>query len=217
MATVLCLHGLGGTAATMAPIADALRSRGHELAAPTLPGHGTTPEDLTGVEWRDWIAAVLAHVPRSGAFDLAVGQSMGADLALDLASFGFARSVVAINPLAPDADAVDGLEWRRERGAEWVDAEASTVGEQAYDRLPIGALLAMADGVLGLDLSAVRCPVLIVTSANDEVVDPASSDAVAASLGGPVSRLLLPRSGHVASLDVDHPVLVDTIVSFLST
>jgi carboxylesterase len=90
------------------------------------------------------------------------------------------------------------------------------VVEQAYERLPMASLLAMQAGILSLDLAAVTVPVLIVTSALDDVVDPASSDAVAALLGGPVERVVLDQSGHVATLDVQRDALARTIVQFVA-
>ena len=211
MARVLCLHGLGGTGATMWPIVGHLTNAQHTAFAPTLPGHGSAPDDLLGVEWSQWLDAA-----RDWPADVVIGQSMGAMLALALAAEGRCRAVVAINPLAPDPDAVDGLEWRISRGAEWHDVGPSTVGEQAYERLPMASLLAMQAGIADLDLSAVTVPVLIVTSALDDVVDPASSDAVAALLGGPVERVVLDQSGHVATLDVQRDALARTIVQFVA-
>jgi len=125
--------------------------------------------------------------------------------------------VVAINPLGPDPDAIDGLEWRIERGTEWVEVPPSTVGEVAYDRIPAVALLAMATGVLAIDLAAVTCPVLVVTSINDDVVDPDHSVVVAGSVSGPVERLRLEHSGHVVSLDVERDRVIAAALTFLGS
>ncbi|MEX0847102.1 MAG: alpha/beta fold hydrolase [Ilumatobacteraceae bacterium] len=210
MARVLCLHGLGGTGATMWPIVGHLTSAQHTALAPTLPGHGSTPEDLVGVEWSSWLDAA-----GDWPADVVVGQSMGAMLALALAAEGRCRGVVAINPLAADPDAVDGLEWRISRGTEWHEVGRDTVGEVAYERLPMTSLLAMHTGILGVDLAAVTVPVLVVTSALDEVVDPASSAVVAKAVTGPMQRLVLDRSGHVASLDAQRNELAQAIVRFV--
>ncbi|MCB0998831.1 MAG: alpha/beta fold hydrolase [Acidimicrobiales bacterium] len=211
MARVLCLHGLGGTGATMWPIVGHLASAHHDAFAPTLPGHGSSSDDLVDVGFAAWLDAA-----RDWPADVVVGQSMGAALALALAAEGRVRGVVAINPLAPDPDAVDGLEWRRSRGHERIEVGPSSVGEIAYEELPLGALLAMHHGLLELDLTTVRVPLLVATSANDDVVDPASSDVIAAAVDGPVERLALPRSGHVASLDVDRDLLGRAIVDFVA-
>ena len=209
MAHILLLHGLGGTARTMQPLIDGLTALGHTTQAPTLPGHGTEPEALNGVGWADWSDAA-GRWPA----DVIVGQSMGGSLALALAAQGRCRAVVAINPPAPDPDAVDGLQWRQSRGQDWVDGPPLADGEDGYTRLPIGALLEMAIGVLGTDLAAVAVPLLLVTSAHDDVVDPCSADLIAAAVSGPVTRLTLEHSGHVASLGPDRGALVAAIAAF---
>ena len=210
MARVLCLHGLGGTGATMWPLVAAVSGARHTVLAPTLPGHGSRPENLVGIEWATWMTAA-----RAWPADVIVGQSMGAALALGVAAEGGPMAVVAINPPAQDPDALEGLAWRRSRGQEWISDIAVVPGDVAYDRLPISALIAMWTGVMAIDLGAIRQPLLLVTSINDEVVDPAGSDAVAAAVTGPVQRLVLARSGHVATLDVEREEMSDAILAFV--
>lgn len=210
MTRVLCLHGMGGTGATMWPIVAACIDADFTTLAPTLPGHGTDPADLVDVTWADWMDA--AHAWEA---DVVVGQSMGACLALQLAAEQRCRAVVCINPVAADPDALEGLEWRRDRGHQWIDVAASNVEEIAYERLPINALISMTEGIAAIDLSAVSQPVLVVTSANDDIVDPASSDVVAAALSGDVQRLRLRNSGHVATLDIERHLLQQAIVRFI--
>lgn len=212
MAKVLLLHGLGGTGATMRLLVDDLRALGHTTHAPNLPGHGTVETDLEPVGWAEWLAA--AH---DWPTDVIIGQSMGASLALAVAAHGSCRAVVAINPPTPDPDAVDGLEWRLSRGHDWVDGPPLADGEAGYSRLPISALLEMTNGVLRTDLGEVTCPVLLVTSALDDVVDPAGAEVIAAALGGPVHRLTLANSGHVATSGPDIDQLLAAIAQFIAS
>lgn len=211
MARLLLLHGLGGTGATMAPLAAALAEHGHEVHTPTLPGHGSEPTALLTTSWADWLAAAT-EVP----CDVAVGQSMGGNLALALAAAGHCRGAVAINPPPPDPDAVDGLEWQRSRGIEWVDGPPLADGEEGYTSLPVVALLEMVHGTLAIDLSAVGQPVLLVTGALDDVVDPFSADYLASLLPSPPARLTLPASGHVATLGPDLEALAAAIAEFVA-
>jgi carboxylesterase len=148
--------------------------------------------------------------------DFVVGQSMGAALALQLAAEGRARGVVCINPIASNPDALEGLEWRRSRGQSWIEVEPDALEEIAYSRLPIQALIEMNKGVDAIDLSVVEQPVLLITSANDAIVDPASSDVIAAALPRPPARLSLARSGHVATLDVERDLVQRAVIEFVS-
>jgi carboxylesterase len=209
MARILLLHGLGGTARTMQPLLEGLTALGHTTHAPTLPGHGTEPEALTTVTWDDWCTAAARWQA-----DVIVGQSMGGTLALALAAQGRCRAVVAINPPAPDPDAVEGLEWRQSVGHQWVDGAPLAEGEVGYARLPIAALLAMARGTLSIDLARVDVPLLLVSSVDDDVVDPCSADVIAGGVSGRITRLTLERSGHVASLGPDRDELVAEIAAF---
>ncbi|MGZ4699723.1 MAG: alpha/beta hydrolase [Ilumatobacteraceae bacterium] len=210
MTRVLCLHGLGGTGATMWPVVATCIDAGFTALAPTLPGHGSDPADLVGLTWTDWLDAA-----RAWEADFVVGQSMGACLALQLAAEQRCRAVVCINPIAPDPDAIEGLMWRKSRGQLWIDVAPSGVEEIAYQRLPIDAVIAMTEGIASIDLALVDRPVLVITSMADDVVDPASSDAIAAAIGGNVQRLRLHRSGHVATLDSERHVVQQATVDFV--
>jgi esterase/lipase len=81
--------------------------------------------------------------------------------------------------------------------------------------LPIEALVAMTQGIAAVNLPAVNQPVLVVTSINDQVVDPASSDVIAAAVTGDVQRLRLRHSGHVATLDSERHLVQQAAVAFV--
>jgi carboxylesterase len=120
---------------------------------------------------------------------------------------------VAINAIGySDPDVVLHGEWL-EAGPP--DIRAPGVIERAYDRVPVAAVREMLRGVTSLDLAGIAAPVLVVTSADDAVTDPYHSDVIASSVGGEVERLLLPRSGHVATLDVDAPLLIEAVLDFV--
>ena len=64
-------------------------------------------------------------------------------------------------------------------------------------------------------MGAIRCPVLLLSSREDHVVDPVSGDVLEASAGGPVERVHLERSFHVATLDWDAPLIEKQVVGFV--
>lgn len=99
-ATVLLLHGLGATGAVWDGVCRALEQRGAgRCIAPDLPGHGSSA-------WRDHysvggLASELAALVRASSDVVIIGHSLGAYVALALASGWFGirvRAVVGIGP-----------------------------------------------------------------------------------------------------------------------
>jgi carboxylesterase len=81
--------------------------------------------------------------------------------------------------------------------------------EVAYGETPLVPLLSLMTGLGRLTglLGRVVAPVLVAVSPQDHTVDPADADLLASSVAGPVERLVLERSYHVATLDHDAPLL----------
>ena len=85
---VFLIHGLGGTQYDLGSMHKRLKNAGFVTHSLTLPGHGTTPEDLVGVTAEDWIDAVVAKYReiRDAHPKLhLMGMCMGALLAATLA------------------------------------------------------------------------------------------------------------------------------------
>lgn len=220
----LVLHGLTGSTQSVAGLRDALEAAGFEVEAPMLPGHGTSPEDLAGCGWDDWTAAADEAYGRLAAPAVVVGLSMGGALAAGVcAQHPEVRALAVVNPLVdPPAPAfLDTLQAFLDAGERFLPGIGSDIAdpaakEVAYDRLPVAALLSMGRGLHELRprLADVRCPVLILTSRHDHVAPTVSSDVLAASVSGPVERVWLENSAHVATLDFDREELERRIVAF---
>jgi carboxylesterase len=224
----LVLHGLTGAPQSVAGLAAAFEEAGFDTEVPLLPGHGTSPEDLAGVGWPEWAAAVAgAYADLARRVDgpvVVAGLSVGGALAAGLAA---ARpevaALVAVNPLVdPPAPSFQALLGDLLAAGEAFlpgiggDMADPTAREDAYDRLPVAALLSTCRGLdaLALRLPAVGCPVLIFTSRHDNVVPTVSSDVLEAAVSGPVERVWLERSGHVATLDLERDELERRAVAF---
>lgn len=85
---VLLIHGLGGTQYDLGSMHKRLKNAGFVTHSLTLPGHGTSPEDLAGVRAEDWVEAVLAkyaEVEREHDELHLMGMCMGALLAAETA------------------------------------------------------------------------------------------------------------------------------------
>jgi carboxylesterase len=85
---VFLIHGLGGTQYDLGSMHKRLKNAGFVTHSLTLPGHGTTPEDLAGVTAEDWIEAVVAKYrevrdqhPRLHLMGMCMGALLAAALA----------------------------------------------------------------------------------------------------------------------------------------
>ncbi|MHB8464905.1 MAG: alpha/beta hydrolase [Acidimicrobiales bacterium] len=224
---VLVLHGFTGNPSSMRPLATAIAAAGYTVELPLLPGHGTVMEDMIPTRWADWSDAALEAFDdlMSRCARVAVaGLSMGGTLATWLAATQPSiAGLVAINPVVepPPDELIDALRAIGEDTMPGIGSDIAKPGvaESAYPGTPVAALLSLLlDGVrpLASQLGAVRCPVLLLTSTQDHVVPPSSSDHLASAVSGPVERVTLARSYHVATLDYDAADIETRTVEFLA-
>ena len=224
----LVLHGFTGNPVTMRPLADAFVEAGFTVSMPRLPGHGTTLEDMDTTGWADWSAeAERAYTELAGACERVVvaGLSMGGTLACWLAArhpeiAGLVLVNAAVKPYDPDSrDFVKAMLDAGDRIAPGVGSDIADPDayEPAYDGSPLEGLLTLFDAVDELqdDLPRITCPALVMQAPNDHVVDPTSADLLAETLGGPVERVSLDRSYHVATLDYDKELIQERAVEFV--
>lgn len=233
----LLLHGLTGSPAEVRPIGEALAEAGLRAVGPTLPGHGTVPEDLYTVTRADLLSAA-----RSALLDLRgarriylCGLSAGALLAIHLAARSWLREglsdICAVALLAPAIEFA-GASWifanvlgrlpalpfmlgKGSRDIREPDERERVDG--SYTAIPMrwGAeLLALSQE--GLKLAhRVRAPALILQGALDRTVSPSGARKLARQLASPrVEVRILPKSGHVLPLDAESAEVCRSVVSF---
>ncbi|HXQ58808.1 MAG TPA: alpha/beta fold hydrolase [Acidimicrobiales bacterium] len=225
---VLVLHGFTGNPQSMRPVAEALAAAGFTVDLPLLPGHGTAVEDMIGTRWPDWSAAAESAYSKLAANCDAVAVvalSMGGTLACWLAEHhpeitGLALVNPFIDPPAQSFRAV--LAGLLEAGTEIAPGVGSDIAkegvtESAYPGTPVAAVLSLFEGIDGVaaDLSRIACPVLLLSSRNDHVVPSSSGDVLEAGVAGPVERVWLERSYHVATLDHDADEVNARVVAFV--
>jgi carboxylesterase len=224
---VLVVHGFTGNPQSMRGLAEAFAAAGFAVELPLLPGHGTKVEDMVPTRWEDWSgAAEVAFQELSTRCDRVVvaGLSMGGTISVWLAAHHpEIAGVVAVNPaVEPPADSflelfrgslAEGLETIPGIGNDVADPD---VKELAYEQTPLAAGLSMFEAINDLvpRLGDIRCPLLLLNSPQDHVVPPSNSDFLAERCGGPVERVSLDRSYHVATLDYDKADIEARAVEF---
>jgi carboxylesterase len=223
---VLVLHGFTGSPQSMRGLAEAFAAGGFTVELPLLPGHGTTVDDMIATGWDDWAAAAeAAYDDLAGRTDAVVvaGLSMGGALTVWLATrHPEIAGIVCVNPVIDVGDDVAAL--LREQLEAGTDRFPSIGGdvadpaarEKAYDATPLAGLVSLHEGTKALrdDLGKIASPMLLMTSTQDHVVDPSNSDRLAAAVSGPVERVTLERSFHVATIDYDKDLIAERAVAF---
>jgi carboxylesterase len=223
---VLVLHGFTGSPHSMRPLAEAFAEAGFAVELPLLPGHGTTVEDMIPTTFSDWAAAAEEALARlAGRADrlVVVGLSMGGTLTAwlagahpELAGAVFINALVDqpegalefVQALLDSGDAVmDGI------GSDIADPDSTELAYTQTPIAPLASLFEVADEVHSR-LRSVAFPVLIHTSSQDHVVPPTNSDTIASLVTGPVERVALERSYHVATLDYDADLIAQRAVDF---
>ena len=224
---VLVVHGFTGSPQGLRGLAEAIAAAGFAVELPRLPGHGTTVEDLATRTWDDWSAAAeAAYVDLAGRGRRVVvaGLSMGGTLACWLAvHHPEIAGLVLVNPaVEPPADSfremlegalAGGVTSMPGIGCDIADPDGKELTNEATPIAPLASLMA-AVVELAPRLAEIRCPVLLFTSTQDHVVPTSSSDLLASSVSGPVERVRLERSYHVATLDYERGEIETRSVDF---
>jgi carboxylesterase len=211
------------------PLAEALAGEGYTVELPLLPGHGTVVQDMVTTRWSDYAeAADAAYRKLAGRCeDVAlVALSMGGTLACWLAQHhAEVRAMALVNPFVdPPAESFrDVLRGILQSGTEIAPGVGSDIAKEgsvelAYLGSPIAAALSLFDGIdaVASRLKRIRCPVLLFSSREDHVVPSSSGDLLVASVSGPIERVWLEHSYHVATLDHDADLVVRRTVAFLA-
>lgn len=227
---LLLCHGFTGSPQSLRPWAEDHAARGWAVELPLLPGHARTWQEMARTDWTDWYGhlreAALELSERYGPIAIG-GLSMGGALTLALGEDprlrGRIAALVAVNPgmtLPPVARFGHLLSRVRPTMAGIADDVAKEgVHEEAYDRIPLRSVgeLHRLFSRTRRHLDRVQAPLLLATSAVDHTVPPTDSDIVAAGVSGPLERLALPDSYHLAPLDHDAERLFAASARFLDT
>ena len=223
----LVLHGFTGSPQGLRGLAQAFADAGFTTELPRLPGHGTTVEDMNTTGWSDWSSAAnAAYADLAARCDKVVvaGLSMGGTLATWLAvEHPEIAGLVLVNPAVEPMgqDGIDMLRQMVDGGTEFIPAIANDIAEEgqvelSYDQTPLKPLLSLVERgeELAARMDEIRCPILLLTSTQDHVVAPSASDYLAERVSGPVERVTLERSYHVATLDYDRHDIEKRAVEF---
>jgi len=226
----LLIHGYTATAAEARLLGEELARRGYSVTAPLLPGHGTSPADLARCRWRDWadhVQAVYAQLAARCEKVFAIGESLGALLALHLAAHR--PEVAGVVPCAPALIARTKLIYLspvlkhvvRQLPKRRVAANPDNLVDgrwQGYnvDVTAAAAQLLALQRVVRRELPLVRQPALICQGRLDTSVDLRGAQMILNGLGSAEKELVwFERSTHCLMLDVEVEAVAERIASFM--
>jgi carboxylesterase len=226
---VLVLHGFTGNPSSMRSIAERAVTAGYSVELPRLPGHGTSVEDLMTTTWADWTNAaeqayddLAERCERVGVIGLSMGGGLAAYLCEERPSI---VGCVLINPLIkpPASEMYEGLIGLLDAGVESIESIGSDVKregviESSYDATPLAPVKSLFDGVASVHqkLSQITAPVLLFTSRDDHVVTSDNGDDLVTGVSGPLERVWLENSYHVATIDNDQELFESLTMDFLA-
>ena len=223
---VLVLHGFTGNPSSVRSLAERFAKAGYTVLLPRLPGHGTSIEDMMTTTWEDWSGAALAaydELASMCAHVVVAGLSMGGGLAAMVAQQRRVVGAVLINPLvtAPGPEMDEGLRQLLEAGVETVDSIGSDVkkegvAESSYAATPLGCVVSLFTGIKDVEanLNKIDAPCLVLSSREDHVVTSDNGDALMQNVAGPIERLWLEDSFHVATIDNEQDLVESSALAF---
>ena len=180
--------------------------------------------------WADWTAEAEAAYQRLAARTeqvVVAGLSMGGSAHASGSPPSIRRSPAwcCINPATMPQPAEvmdDGARAWSTRASTACPASAPTSPtptstESAYDGTPLRPLLSLVDGRPGADgrpLRRASRAAAVLTRRRTTSSSRRNGDYLAETYGGPVERISLERSYHVATLDYDKDLIFDAAVAF---
>ncbi len=207
---VVLVHSYLAVPAEVRALAGVLRRQGIWVYAPRLPGHGTSPEDLAGRKYGEWVAAVEnAYIlldSLCGRVALG-GMGLGGSLVLDLAArCPQVAGVFALCPpqglrdyaagFMPGQDLWNRLR-QRVRGGGGAEREffpfAHGNSHVSYRKNPLSAIRGVEELLESLEkrYRQIGQPALIMQAAANPVVDPKGSREIYAAIGSAEKELML--------------------------
>jgi carboxylesterase len=222
----LLSHGFTATTAEIRLVADQFHTQGYTVAAPLLPGHGTKPEDLNNVHWRDWVASgeeSLQNLFGSCEQVWVAGTSMGGLLALYLASqnpkiSGSLLYAPAIRTMMSKMDLLQlylGAPLIKEIPRDSLDGSALW---QGYPGLPLKGIIQFLrfQSATLKRLSHIHQPVLIFQGRHDLTVAPEAGEIIMDRVSSEIKEHhWMEKSSHAILLDEEYEEVATLCIEFI--
>jgi carboxylesterase len=206
---VLLFHGWSSYTDELFPLAKYLNSFGYAVSVPFLRGHGTKPEDLLGVTWKDWLQDSRKYLEELKGVSSKIfvgGISMGGDLAMHLSEEESVAGLVVLggavrykfHPLVKMILFFMGLTktYRKKYYPPW--ARKKMGKRKVYSYYPIESakeVVRLADATRAI-LPKITKPILIMQSTADHLVSKKSPQIIFDGVSSRVKEIYWVKDGY---------------------
>ncbi len=231
---VLLLHGFTSHINCIDPVVPRLEKHNLPYRMPSLRGHGTKPEDLTGVKWQDWVEDgqralddLLTECEKVVPVALSMGSLVGMELTRNNPDKIAALVVIApalkskskLSVLAPLIARVQKTYTFKEDPQGFFDPEAARTN-QNYNGIPTSSVVEFlkfsAYSRNPAHLSKISAPLLILGSTQDRTIDPKIFQFMYDTVSSQSKQLTwFDKTGHEMLRDAQKEEVLDAIEAFV--
>ncbi|HBJ80285.1 MULTISPECIES: alpha/beta hydrolase [Pseudothermotoga] len=226
---VLLIHGFTGSPHDMAYVAERLFNEGFTVSVPRLPGHGTSHRDFLNSTWKDWVRrSIDAYLDLTNFCDeiSVVGLSMGALLAAVVASRFKIRKVVLAAPAFKVTDwrlkftplMSLFVHYKEKEPPVFDDPSLNKLAQEYWNKVFIkpAAQLYKLQKIAIKSLEMIESPTLVIVTQKDNTVPLSVLDVIRQHLKSEFKTVVLEKSAHPVTNDVEKEFVAEKIVEFLS-
>jgi len=233
----LVIHGLTGTPATIASIADPLRKSGFLVKTPLLAGHGGSVDGLAVSRWQDWYKTIhTAYTELQKEVDkvflagISLGALLGLKLAIDvgdkisgLSLIGTPLKLTTFNRIAIPMVRYSPLRYIiKSIPKDYDKSILDPISREKYRKLtlstfPSESIFQLYDFIHEIDskIERIKNPLLIIHGEHDQTAPTSNVDLLEKRTSSTIiERLLLKNSAHVVTMDFEKEVAADATLKF---
>ena len=226
---ILLIHGFTGAPPEMRLIGDYLHHRGITVSAPLLPGHGTVVDDMNRYKWTDWVGhakQALSELKSNCDAVFIAGLSLGSLITLQLiaedndlsGAILYSPSIKLTNKLIYLTPILKHFVRKVKKPLEQYAHQVADRQEWTYNERPMAGAHELLKIIHNTrkSLAKVTCPLLMVQSTMDEIIEPECSRYIYERIESADKEMLtLYNSGHCLTIDVEWEVVAEKTHRFI--
>jgi len=225
---VLLIHGFTGSPHDMSYLAGKLHQSGFTVSVPRLPGHGTSHKDFLNCKWQDWLRrSIDSYLDLTLHCDKihVVGLSMGGLLAAIVAALFKSPKLVLAAPAFKVMDRRLSLtplmslfvSYRGKEAPTFEDDSLNKLAQEYWNKVfvkPAAQLYKLQKTAIK-HLELIQSETLVIVTQKDNTVPMSVLDVIRSHLKSQFKTIVLEKSAHPVTNDIEKELVAEKIVEFL--